>query len=82
MVKVNEHMYLTNGWNEFAKNNIVEFLDFIILKFVKNSTSKVKIFGKSFCDKKLYMARNTNTKIKMNGLTKYDKAQMNPITQN
>ena len=78
-MKVNKHMHLSNKWNASVKNNIVEFLNFINFKFVRNSTFKVKIFGKKNYDKKPYMAKGTNIEMERNGLTEDDKTQMKLI---
>ena len=82
VVKVDDYTYFTKGWNAFVKNNHVEFLDFVVFKFVGNSTFEVKIYGKDLCDRKLSKARDTHVETEWNDSTEDDKAEMNPMAQN
>ncbi|KAI9111211.1 hypothetical protein K1719_017822 [Acacia pycnantha] len=48
-----KRLYYKNGWSTFVEDNAVEISSFLVFKFVGDSTFKVKIYGKSACEKEL-----------------------------
>ncbi|KAF7825911.1 putative B3 domain-containing protein [Senna tora] len=46
-----KELYFKRGWTTFVKDNGLEIGDFIVFKYDGNSTFKVKMYGKSGCEK-------------------------------
>ncbi|KAH7852507.1 hypothetical protein Vadar_025700 [Vaccinium darrowii] len=51
--KVDGHLYLQEGWQQFVHDNSLEFGDFLLFYYGGNAQFYVKIYGKNNCLKKV-----------------------------
>lgn len=52
--KYDGEVYLYRGWRTFVKDHSLEEYDFLLFKYYGNMRFKVKVFGKSSCEKHTY----------------------------
>ncbi|GLJ38030.1 hypothetical protein SUGI_0774260 [Cryptomeria japonica] len=48
---ISTEMYFAHGWEKFVHHNKIQFGDFLVIKYVCKSYFKVRIFGRSGCQK-------------------------------
>ncbi|XP_054781826.1 B3 domain-containing protein LOC_Os12g40080-like [Prosopis cineraria] len=69
--KLGNKFYLNNGWSKFVEDNNLETGDFLVLKyFAHYSLFKVKIYGKTCCEKKLNVVGKGKDQINEQGRRK------------
>ncbi|KAH7850988.1 hypothetical protein Vadar_005604 [Vaccinium darrowii] len=51
--KVDGHLYLEEGWQQFVHDNSLQFGDFLLFYYGDNAQFYVKIYGKDGCQKKV-----------------------------
>ncbi|KAI9104361.1 hypothetical protein K1719_022933 [Acacia pycnantha] len=66
--KLGNKFYFNNGWDKFVQDNSLENGDFLVLKyFADYSKFKVRIYGKTCCEKQLNLVTGERCREPLNG---------------
>lgn len=58
--RIGDHLFFTDGWMKFAQDADLKFREFLLFKFVGNSTFEVSVYGISGCLKELHSCPRTH----------------------